>query len=114
MAPIITTTAPTGVTKASEAHTMKALILAVVLGIGFMTPATAASWGYRGMALDVQAYPDKGRPGRGQEQGQRGRDSREGRQAQQDPRKDQQLNEDERRALHRDLDKANRELYRRR
>jgi len=93
---------------------MKALILAMVLGLALVTPATAASWGYRGMGLDVQAYPDKGRYGRSQEQGQRGRDPREARQAQRDPRREQQLNEDERRALHRDLDKANRELYRRR
>jgi hypothetical protein len=93
---------------------MKALILAMVLGVSLATPATAASWGYRGMALDVQAYPEKGRDGRGREQAPRGRAPREDRQAQRDPRKDQQLNDDERRALHRDLDKANRELYRRR
>ena len=93
---------------------MKALILAMVLGIGLVTPAAAASWGYRGMGLDVQAYPEKGRPGRGADQGQRGRDPRYDRQAQRDPRREQQLSEDERRALHRDLDKANRELYRRR
>jgi hypothetical protein len=93
---------------------MKALILATVLGIGLVTPPAAASWGYRGMALDVQAQPDKGRYGREQAQGQRGRDQRYDRQTQRDPRRDQQLNDDERRALHRDLDKANRELYRRR
>ena len=92
---------------------MKVLILAMVLCIGFTTPAAAASWGYRGMGLDVQAYPEKGRPGRGEDRGQRGRDARPDRQAQRDPRREQ-LNEDERRALHRDLDKANRELYRRR
>ena len=92
---------------------MKTLILAMVLGLGLVTPAAAASWGYRGMGFDVQAQPDKGRRGRDQDQGQRGRDSRYERQAQRDPRREQ-LNDDERRALHRDLDKANRELYRRR
>jgi hypothetical protein len=93
---------------------MKALILTMVLAMDLVTPAAAASWGYHGMGLDVQAQPDKGRYGRPQDQGQRGRDPRYDRQAQRDSRRDQQLNDDERRALHRDLDKANRELYRRR
>ena len=83
---------------------MKALIVAITLAVGLIVPAAAASWGYPGFQLDVQG--GKGRPG-GQERGP-GRDQRPERR---DDRRDR-LNDDERRALHRDLDKANRELYR--
>jgi hypothetical protein len=85
---------------------MKALIAAIALAVGLIAPAAGASWGYPGFQLDVQA--SKGRPG-GQERGG-GRDTRPDRRA--DDRHDR-LSDDERRALHRDLDKANRELYRR-
>lgn len=86
---------------------MKGLIVAITLAVGLIGPAAAASWGYSGFQLDVQG---KGRSG-GQERGP-GRDQRPERRADRDDRRDR-LNDDERRALHRDLDKANRELYRR-
>jgi hypothetical protein len=86
---------------------MKAFILALALTLGFAAPPVlAASWG------DAQAQ--KARHGREQGEPPRGRPVPPDRGVQGDQRRDQQLNEDERRALHRDLDKANRELYRRR
>ena len=78
---------------------MKALIAAIALAAGLTGPA-AASWGYPEVELVAQAQ--KGRHDRG---GQ-GRDARRGG----DDRRER-LNDDERRALHRDLDKASRELY---
>jgi hypothetical protein len=90
---------------------MKTLILVIPLVIGLATPAAAAAWDYRAAAWDAQ--PQKGRGG-GQDQGQRGREARPDRQANSGGQRREQLNDDERRALHRDLDKANRELYRRR
>ena len=88
---------------------MKALILALAavaaFAAGSATPAAAASWGNPGFRVDLQAQ--KGRPG--QDGGKQGRDSRRDRRGD-DERRDR-LNDDERRALHRDLDKANRELY---
>lgn len=81
---------------------MKALIAAIALATGLTGPAVA-SWGYPGVELIAQAQ--KGRPDRG---GQ-GRDARPERRGGDDRR--ERLNDDERRALHRDLDKANRELY---
>ena len=91
---------------------MKSLILALALFVGQVTPALSAPWGYLAAAYDAQAQ--KGRHGREQGEPPRGRPPPPERQMQGDPRREQQLNEDERRALHRDLDKANRELYRRR
>ena len=90
---------------------MKALILAFAITVGLPAPAAAASWGHPGLAVDMQAQ--KPRQGRDQGEPQRGRDARAERQGSSDQRREQ-LNDDERRALHRDLDKANRELYRRR
>jgi hypothetical protein len=88
------------------------LIITVVMGVAApAAPAAAASWDYRAAAWDAQ--PQKGRGG-AQDQGQRGREARPDRQANGGGQRREQLNEDERRALHRDLDKANRELYRRR
>lgn len=84
---------------------MKALILALALAAGSALPAAAASWPGPGSRLDVQAQ--KGRPG--QDGGKQGRDSRRDRRG--DDERRERLNDDERRALHRDLDKANRELY---
>jgi hypothetical protein len=83
---------------------MKALILIVAIAAGFSEPAAAGSWGEPGLRFDVQAQ--KGRPDRGQQQPRDYRPDRRGG----DERRER-LNDDERRALHRDLDKANRELY---
>jgi hypothetical protein len=83
---------------------MKALIAAIALAAGLTGSEAAASWGYPGFELVAQAQ--KGRPDRGPH----GREARPDRRGGDDHRRDR-LNDDERRALHRDLDKANRELY---
>ena len=83
---------------------MKALILAVAIAAGFSGPAAAGSWGNPGARFDVQAQ--KGRPDRGQQPRDYRPDRRGG-----EAERHERLNDDERRALHRDLDKANRELY---
>ena len=81
---------------------MKALIAAIALAAGLTGPAVA-SWGLPGFELAAQGQ--KGR----QDRGGQGREFRPDRRGG-DERRDR-LNDDERRALHRDLDKANRELY---
>jgi opacity protein-like surface antigen len=87
---------------------IKSLILVLALAAGFATPAAAASWANPGFRVDVQAQ--KGRPG--QDGGQKGRDYRPDRRGGGDDRREhERLNDDERRALHRDLDKASREIY---
>jgi opacity protein-like surface antigen len=86
---------------------MKALIAAIALAAGLAGPAAAASWAYPALDFLAQA---KGR----QERGGQGRDFRQERRGGDDRRLDdrrERLNDDERRQLHRDLDKANRELY---
>jgi hypothetical protein len=83
---------------------MKASIVAFAVAVVLTAPAASAGWGYPGPDLVAQAQ--KGRHDRG---GQ-GREHRPERRGGGDDRRDR-LNDDERRALHRDLDKANRELY---
>jgi hypothetical protein len=91
---------------------MKALItvIAIAFAAGAAVPAASASW-----AVPYAAYPyDQGQKGRGGGQrGQPSRDYRPDRGFDRGERRER-LNEDERRALHRDLDKAQRELYQRR
>ena len=87
----------------------KALLLVMAVATGLAGPAAAAGWGYPGG--DYYAQASKGR--QGPDRAQRGRDSRAERRPERDERRER-LNDDERRALHRDLDKANRELYQRR
>ena len=89
---------------------MKALIAVIALAAGFVLPAAAASWGYPDFGYGVQAQ--KGR--NGQDRGQPPREFRPDRNVDRGGERRERLNEDERRALHRDLDKANRELYQRR
>lgn len=84
----------------------KSLLLVIAVAAGIAGPAAAAGWGYLG--ADVYAQASKGR--QGPDRGQRGRDSRPERRPERDDRRER-LNDDERRALHRDLDKASRELY---
>lgn len=82
---------------------MKALIVAIALAAGLSGPALA-SWGLPGFELAAQGQKgryDRGGQGRELRSDRRGADDRRGR-----------LSDDDRRALHRDLDKANRELYR--
>ena len=85
----------------------KALLF--VLALGLAGPSAAAGWGYSGG--DFYAQASKGR--QGHDRAQRGRDSRPERRPERDERRER-LSDDERRSLHRDLDKASRELYPRR
>ena len=96
---------------------MKALIavLAVVFAVGATVPAATAAYGYPGFQFDVQGDKRRGGGGGGQERGQPPRDFQQPRDFRPDRgERRERLNDDERRALHRDLDKANRELYQRR
>lgn len=92
---------------------MKAVLIALVAAAGLAGPADAASWGVPRFEMQP---PGKGRGG-GFE---RPRDAREYRHERREERRErfeerrERLSDDERRALHRDLDKANRELYQRR
>jgi hypothetical protein len=91
---------------------MKAIVSAFAFAAAATAgPAAAAPWGYPSLPLGVQAEkarssdyrrPEAPTPPRRSERPQR------------EERRDQAFTEDERRALHRDIDKANRELYRRR
>jgi hypothetical protein len=90
---------------------MSSLAYAIVWVLATATVASgpaAAAWDGGGAFVQVQG--EKGRPGRGPERVDRGRDARQDRQ---DDRRER-MSEDDRRSLHRDLDKANRELYGRR
>ena len=86
-----------------------ALLCVIALAAGLAGPAAAGAWVYPGG--DYYAQASKGREGA--DRGQRGRDSRPERRSDRNERRER-LNDDERRALHRDLDKASRELYQRR
>jgi Ni/Co efflux regulator RcnB len=86
-----------------------ALAIAALTAAAATTAAPALSAWDGGAFMQMQSQ--KGRPG--QERGgdrDRGRDARQERH---DERRDR-MSEDDRRSLHRDLDKANRELYGRR
>ena len=90
---------------------MRRLLFAIALTAGLAAgPADAAAWTYQSAYVQGPAQKDRGGPGQGYERGERGRDVRDNRR---EERRDR-MTEDERRALHRDLDKANRELYGRR
>jgi hypothetical protein len=95
---------------------MKKLVFALIAAVGLVGPAAAASWGYSAFSPEVQWGGGKGRQqGSGPQQGERRRDP-----PQQDQRGGgrhdgrERLSDDDRSALHKDLEKANRELYRRR
>jgi hypothetical protein len=95
---------------------MKKLVIALVVAAGLVGPAAAASWPYSRLIPEMQGGGrGQGGGGSGQERGESRRDGppRQERRAERDERRDR-MSEDDRRALHRDLDKANRELYRRR
>jgi len=79
--------------------------LAALLGAG---AAIADAWELQ--SAYVQAQPQKGAPGPGADRGGQPRDARGDRR---EDRRDR-MTEDERRALQRDVEKANRELYGRR
>ena len=74
-------------------------------------PAATAAWD-AGAFMSVQQKGGAERGDRG-DRGDRGR-GREARQERHEDRRGERMSEDDRRSLHRDLDKANRELYGRR
>jgi hypothetical protein len=84
-------------------------LMAIVVTAAFAQPAAAGPWrDFGGGRLDVQAQ----RQQRGESQRQPQRDLRRGeRPPERDKRGDSRLTEEERRRLHRDLDRANREIY---
>jgi opacity protein-like surface antigen len=84
---------------------MKHALIAIALAAGLSAGAAAADWDAPGELLRVQAQ--KGGPGPGAERNERGRDMRQNRP---DERRER-MTQDERQSLHRDLDKANREIY---
>jgi hypothetical protein len=98
---------------------MKKVVLALIAAAALTGPATAAYWPYSHFTPDVQS----GGGGRGQgggggrDRGESRRDAppppQQDRRAERDERRDR-MSEDDRRALNRDLEKANREIYRRR
>jgi hypothetical protein len=92
--------------------TVKRALLAAGVGVVLCTGPAAAAWGPGGSFFVAQGQ--KGRPGPapGGERAERPRDMRQDRQEEQQRR--ERMTEDERRSLHRDLDKANREIYGRR
>jgi hypothetical protein len=89
---------------------MKRALFTFAAAVGLVFgPAAAATAAYQSAYVQVQG--EKSRQGWGSERRERGRDTRD------DNRREERrerLSEDERRSLHRDLDKANRELYGRR
>ncbi|MGZ5091941.1 MAG: hypothetical protein ACXWCY_08360 [Burkholderiales bacterium] len=88
---------------------MKRDLFAFVVAAGLLA-GSAAAGAWELQSAYVQAQPQKGGPGPGAERGDRGRD---GRGERREERRDR-MTEDERRALQRDVEKANRELYGRR
>jgi hypothetical protein len=89
---------------------MKALLFAIALAAGIAAAPAGAGWPAPG---EHYAQAGKGRDGARPERPRETRDARPERRPDRDERRER-LNDDERRALHRDLDKANRELYQRR
>lgn len=95
---------------------IRKIVFALIAAIGFAGPVAAASWSYSHLIPAAQwGGGGKGKGGPGPERGDGRRDGPPApdRRAERDDRRDR-MSEDDRRALHRDLDKANREIYRRR
>ena len=92
---------------------MKGLLLTIGIGVLLAAPAVdARDW--RSSLLLVQATGQSKKGGPGPGQSQRGGHERQ-QQGGQDRRSEQgRLTQEERQGLHRDLDRANREIYRRR
>src|SRR5688572_15335266 len=93
-----------------HAFGIAALTAAAAVGA---TPAATAAWD-GGAFVSIQ---QKGGGGGGGERDRADRDRGRGREARQERHEDRRgdrMSEDDRRSLHRDLDKANRELYGRR
>jgi hypothetical protein len=112
--PIMANCTPPGLLK-QVTKSMRRLAYAIfwILTTAVCAAGPAAAGGNSGgLFVQVQGQGQKGRPGQGPERGERER----GRDARQDGRDGsrERMSEDDRRSLHRDLDKANRELYGRR
>lgn len=94
----------------SMAETMKVLLIAIfMLGVASPPYAHAQRWG-AGLIPSAQ-FPGpmkKSEPPRG---GQGSRGAREGRTPPGDDRRQGRMSDEERRGLHRDIDRANREIY---
>lgn len=88
---------------------MTKLLVGAILIVLAAAPAVAASWGdLHGGRFDIQAQ----RQGPDGVQRPPQQDSRRGeRPPERDPRRDGRLTEEERRDLRRDIDRANREIY---
>ena len=86
---------------------MKALLLAAVVGTLLLSPLADARDRFAGFGMQAQGEAMKKGPGGQPPRGER--DKRGGRDKQHQGR----LTEEQRRDLHRDLDRANREIYRR-
>ena len=93
------------------------IVIALIAAVGLAGPVAAATWPYSHLIPEMQGGEGRGQGGgrSGQERGDSRRDGppRQERRVERDERRDR-MSEDDRRALHRDLDKADRELYRRR
>jgi hypothetical protein len=87
---------------------MRQLLMALVLA-ALAAPATAQPGGY----FDHYAQRDS-QKGRQASRDERPRQFQQERRPERDDRRQGAMSEEDRRSLHRDLDKANRELYRRR
>lgn len=96
--------------KSPKLHMKRVLFVLAVTAGAAVVPAAAAPWDIAGFHPNLQAQRNRQAPGPAFERPDRGRDFRYERR---DDRRER-LTEDERRSLHRDLDKANRELYGRR
>ena len=86
------------------------MVVVPMLTAALSLPAAAAPWrDHGGMRFDTQAQAQRQRPGGNQRQ----QPQREFRQPERQPerRPDGRLTDEERRNLHRDLDRANREIY---
>ena len=91
-------------------HKRVKILIGAMLTLATVTaqPAAAGPWrDFAGGRFDVQAQ--RQRPGGFQRQPQR--DFRRSERPQREQRPDGKLTEEERRELHRDLDRANREIY---
>jgi hypothetical protein len=91
---------------------MKALILIIVMAVSSLPLfAEARDRSYGPVWPAAQGHPGKKGPGDFQRGGQDSRREQETRPR--DERQSGRMTEEERRGLHRDLDRANREIYRR-
>jgi hypothetical protein len=92
---------------------VKALLLVIGSCVLLAAPAVdARDWGGL-MTAQAQGQPKRGGPGPGKGQFQRGGQQQRQQQGGQNQHEQGRLTQEERQGLHRDLDRANREIYRR-